>query len=270
MLKFTRERQTRQIEVMLPRTAVALKEAATSSALALSLAERSIPREIEQTKAQLVALQVTEEQDRIQLADLEHDRQFFEFVAESDGTFYHGALEDGEWTTGDLLRGLRVGGNAPTQVAFCSLVPATSKLELVANTDANKARQLAIGIKGIATLAGTENLGADFNSIPVELSARSLVPSTRGQYQLSLKASWPKGLEAKVGNPAKVHLLVHENPEAIVIPAKALKFGAKGWSVQLKLADGKTEPRPVVRGAKSGDEVEILSGLEVGQVIVVQ
>ena len=30
----------------------------------------------------------------------------------------------------------------------------------------------------------------------------------------------------------------------------------------------KTERRPVVRGAQSGDEVEILSGLEVGQVII--
>ena len=36
-----------------------------------------------------------------------------------------------------------------------------------------------------------------------------------------------------------------------------------------KLADGKTERRNVLRGAQSGDEVEILSGLEAGQVIIV-
>ena len=52
------------------------------------------------------------------------------------------------------------------------------------------------------------------------------------------------------------------------VPAKALKYGAKGWSVEVKLADGKTERRNVVRGPQSGEDVEIVSGLEVGQVII--
>ncbi|MDX1680272.1 MAG: hypothetical protein R3242_06035 [Akkermansiaceae bacterium] len=262
MLKIARQRETREIEVMLPRRAVELEEAAQSAAVAFKYAERRIPRAIEQAREQLEALQVAEEQDRIHLADLEHDRQFFEVVADVDGIFYHGAIEDGEWTTGDLLRGLRGGGSAPDHVAFASLVPADAKLELVAHTKASKARQLQENMMGAATLAGITT------SIPVKLADRSLIPSTDGSYQLTLSADWPMGVKPKVGNPATVHLLVYHEPEAIVIPAKALKFGAKGWSVELKLADGKTEARPVVRGMQSGDQVEILEGLEVGQVII--
>jgi hypothetical protein len=37
----------------------------------------------------------------------------------------------------------------------------------------------------------------------------------------------------------------------------------------VKLADGKTERRPVKRGRVFNDECEILSGLETGQVVVV-
>ena len=36
----------------------------------------------------------------------------------------------------------------------------------------------------------------------------------------------------------------------------------------MKLADGKTERRPVKRGRISGENTEILSGLEVGQVVI--
>jgi HlyD family secretion protein len=54
-----------------------------------------------------------------------------------------------------------------------------------------------------------------------------------------------------------------------VVPTKAVSFDAAGWTVDVKLADGKTERRPVKRGRVSKDETEILSGLEVGQVIVV-
>ena len=39
--------------------------------------------------------------------------------------------------------------------------------------------------------------------------------------------------------------------------------------MEVKLADGKTERRPVKRGHVSKDETEILAGLEVGQVVVV-
>ena len=102
----------------------------------------------------------------------------------------------------------------------------------------------------------------------VRVSGRSLVPDPKGRYQVSFTLNWPPASSAAVGNPASLQLLVYQNPEAIVVPSKALKYGARGWSVELKLADGKTERRSVTRGPQAGDQVEILSGLEVGQVII--
>lgn len=267
-LRLTKLRNTRELEVLLPRKAKAIEQAADNAAIALKYAERQIPREIAQTKARLEAQVTGLERDRAQLADLEADRKLFEIRASADGIFYHGAISNGRWVTGDLLRGLRVGGTAPLHTAFASLVPNDAKLELVAHTNAAEARQLTDRTEGIATLTGTETKGAASSSIPVGVRSSSLVPDTGGKYQVSLKASWPKDLQVAVGNPATVHMLVYHNPKAIVVPAKALKYGAKGWAVEVKLADGKTERRAVTRGAQSGDEVEILSGLEVGQVII--
>jgi hypothetical protein len=36
-----------------------------------------------------------------------------------------------------------------------------------------------------------------------------------------------------------IHVISHQSQEAIVVPAKALEFGPSGWSVEVKLADGK-------------------------------
>ena len=57
--------------------------------------------------------------------------------------------------------------------------------------------------------------------------------------------------------------------KAIVVPTKALSFGPEGWTVKVKLADGKNEARPVTRGKDDGERTEITAGLEVGQVVMV-
>ncbi|MEO5716030.1 MAG: efflux RND transporter periplasmic adaptor subunit, partial [Luteolibacter sp.] len=66
-----------------------------------------------------------------------------------------------------------------------------------------------------------------------------------------------------------IRLISYQQPAAIAVPNKALGFDDSGWTVEVKLADGKTERRSVKRGRASKDETEILSGLEVGQVVVV-
>ena len=71
------------------------------------------------------------------------------------------------------------------------------------------------------------------------------------------------------GATAQIRLIAYQQPAAVVVPNKSLAFGAAGWTVEVKLADGKTEHRPVRRGRVSTNETEIISGLEVGQVIVV-
>lgn len=269
MLRLNQLRQRRELEVAIPRKAGAIARGAESAAIAQKYAERNIPREINQTKARLSSLIAGLDRDRSLLTDLEGDRELFEFKATADGIFYHGAIMDNRWVTGDLLRGLRVGGNAPRHTAFASLVPANAKFVLVAQTSATVSRQCEETSEGVATLLGTEAIGSAKSAAPVQLADRSLIPNLQGKYQLLFTAKWPENINAKVGNPAKIQLVSYHKEKAIVVPSKAIKYGVKGWSVEVKLADGKTERRIVSRGAQSGEQVEILSGLEVGQVIIV-
>jgi multidrug resistance efflux pump len=254
----------RTLEVTLPREAKTLADNERDTAISLKKAETDIPRSIELAKIALEGLKTTRQRAQESLAELESDRTRFEFKAAADGVFYHGPVENGRWTTGELVKALVPHGRPPVNAAFATFVPGAAKLAFVAFLDEATARSLKPDLAGSATLAGREEL-----EIPVKLVSLATLPNTSGTYRADLTATWPKDAVPAVGATAQVRLISYQQPSAIAIPTKALEFGAGGWTVEVKLADGKTEKRPVKRGRVSGDETEILSGLEVGQVVVV-
>jgi hypothetical protein len=116
----------------------------------------------------------------------------------------------------------------------------------------------------IATLAGREDL-----EVPAKISNIATAPGPDGAWRIDLTPAWPDGLGPVAGVTAQVRLISYQQAAAIVVPNKALTFTAAGWTVDVKLADGKTEARAVKRGRVSREETEILSGLEIGQVVMI-
>ncbi len=254
----------RTLEVSLPREAKTLAENERDTAIALQKAEEDIPRSIESGKLALAALKTAHERAKEDLAQLEADRALFEFKAPADGVFYHGPVENGRWITGDLVKVLVPHAKAPVHKAFATFVPAKAKLQLVTFLDDATARTVETGASGMAILSGREDA-----ETPVKLTTLAGVPGTDGSYRADLAATWPAELVPAAGAVVQVRLISYQQESAIVIPSKALSFDTAGWTVDVKLADGKTERRAVKRGRVSKEETEILSGLEVGQVIVV-
>jgi multidrug efflux pump subunit AcrA (membrane-fusion protein) len=104
--------------------------------------------------------------------------------------------------------------------------------------------------------------------IPVKLSKLSTTPGPDGSYRADLNAEWPKEISPVSGTTAKVRMISYHQAAAIAIPSRALSYSTQGWTVEVKLADGKTEKRPVKRGRIADELTEIVSGLEVGQVVI--
>ena len=138
-----------------------------------------------------------------------------------------------------------------------------TKLNLIAFLDEATARSLKTDTSGSATLTGREDL-----EIPVNLAKLAGIPNPDGTYRADLTATWPADFIPTAGITAAIHLIAYQKSSAIAVPTKALTFGASGWTVQVKLASGKTEQRSVKCGRASKEETEILSGLEAGQVVV--
>ena len=251
-------------EVLLPREAIALADAERDATIALAKFVEDAPRAISRKKLELDTLETTTSRDKESLAKLEDDRKQFEFTAASDGWFYHGVIENGRWITGDVIKPLVTHGKPTPRRPFATFIPATAKLKLVASLKGDVANQLGKDAAGVAWIAGRED--ADF---PVKLTDLNPAPGTDGQFTAEFSAQWPEKLKVAPACSVNISLIAYQASDAIVLAAKALEFGASGWTVALKLADGKTERRPVKRGRVFNDECEVLSGLEPGQVVVV-
>jgi len=254
----------RTLQVFLPREAVALANNERDTAIALRSAEMEIPRSIDLKKLELESLKTSLQRETETLADLERDLPLFEFKAPADGRFYHGPIENGRWNTnGEVLKTLVTNGRPPIGRPFATFIPIPVRLSLSAFLDEATAHTLKAGLTGTATLAGREDV-----EIPVSLTQVATVPEPDGSYRSQLTATWPDGLAPAVGSSANIRLVSYQQEAAIVIPTKALTHEARGWTIEIMLADGKTERRPVKRGRVSKEETEILSGLEIGQVIL--
>lgn len=253
----------RTLDVTLPREAIALANNQRDTAIELRKAEAEYPRAIALKKIELETLKTTRQREQQTLAKLEHDRTQFEMKAPADGWFHYGPIENGRWTPGEPAKTLFPHGRPSPNRPFATFVPANAGFTLTAFLEESIARSLTTGLSGTATITGRED-----KEIPVKLTAIAAAPGPDGSYRADLTADWPKDLTPLTGATAEVRLIAYHQPAAILIPTNALAYDTKGWSVEVKLADGKTERRPVKRGRVSGDNTEILSGLEVGQVII--
>lgn len=254
----------RTLEVSLPREAKNLADNQRDTALNLKNATEEIPRSIELGKIKLVDLKTAAQRAKEDLAALEKDRTGFEIKAPADGIFYYGAIKDGRWTTGKIVESLIVHGRPPAHTPLATFLPGSPPLDLVAFLDDATARSLKPELSGVATLAGREDM-----EIPTILTKLSGIPEPDGTYRADFSITWPADLVPATGAGVRIRVISYHQDAAVVVPNKALTFGTTGWTVEVKLADGKTERRSVKRGRVSGEETEILSGLDNGQVILV-
>ncbi|MFK7850991.1 MAG: hypothetical protein AB8D78_08445 [Akkermansiaceae bacterium] len=263
-LRMEKLEHKRTLSVDLPRRLVALTESRDDTARQLAVGSESLPRSVKLKELEVAAMEEALKKNKENLADLQKDRKLFEIKAPADGRFYYGAIENGKWTTGDLVKGLREGGAAPLNKGFATFYPATTGLVVEAFLKQEDALVLSKDTKGMASVLGLGHI-----SMPVTLQELSATPGPDGSYGATLAAAWPEGFSPVPGQKVKVRMVSYAAEQAVTVPTKALEFGPKGWTVEVKLADGKTERRAVTKGRVSGDSTEITEGLDAGQVVIV-
>jgi HlyD family secretion protein len=272
-LKHTELATKRALEVSLPRRAVALEAEAKGSAIELEKAEKNLPRGLENERLDLEAARTAAAREKEELAELEKDGALLEIKAAADGVFYYGSLDEGRWSLGEMAKSLVKGGRTPFIRPFASIVPAEANFGLIAHVDESVARSLKAQLKGNLTAAGREDV-----ALSATIQEIAGVPGGDGRYRIDLlpewpekdKLEWPADLDVAAGMSFECRFVVYQEDNAIAVPAKALQAGEGGtWTIHVKMADGKSETRTVSRGRANGELVEIASGLEGGQVVII-
>jgi HlyD family secretion protein len=254
----------RTLDVTLPREAKTLADAERDSALAFKKAEAEITRAVHQSKLTLEGLKTNHSRALDTLKDLQADRKLTEVIAPADGYFYHGPIENGRWTPAEVVKSLTLQGSPPLRKAYATFVPLSAPYALVAYLDETTARSLTPESKGEATLRGREDL-----KISVQLEKLATTAAPDGTYRADFSLTWPQEITPSLGTSVTIRFISYYQQAAISVPTKALSYAPQGWTIAVKQADGKTEQRSIQRGRVSKDDTEILSGLEIGQVIIV-
>lgn len=258
--------ETEQVlTITLPRQAEDYERGIKQAKITLDRAKAELPRTVEQAKIAAATATATHQRASDDLKELEADSAKLTLKAPGTGRFYHGVFRDGKWVTGDLVKGLVKGGKVGTVRPFATMVPQGAELRFMARIKQDTVRGLAKDATGKLRVQGYDERPLDATVLSVQA-----VPGTDGLFLVGLSTKLPDDLAAVPGTSAKAEIQVHTNPEAIVVPKTALKDGEGGSrQVEVRLADSETELRDVQIGRSNGDEVEILSGLEAGQAVVV-
>ena len=85
----------------------------------------------------------------------------------------------------------------------------------------------------------------------------------RGTFPNSNRRLWP-------GEFVRVTLRLGTRSNALVVPSEAVQTGQDGTYVFVVKPDGTVESRPVVTGARAGQELVVEKGLEAGEVVVTE
>ena len=264
-LELTKIGHKRQMDVSLPREAVTLEREALSSAISFKEQEQNIPRSFELKRIALEDARTAAKRGAENLAKLQTEKGQFVIKAPVDGWFYYGVMQDGRWVPGDPAKAPVVFGAVGTRRPFAVVVPGTATMVLESAVEESIARSLKTDLAGFANFTGRADL-----SFPVKISSVSATPGTDGRYRVTLSGQFPADIPLVAGMTASVQVIAYHKDSAITVPVKALNATDDGgWEVEIEEAEGKTKRVPVKRGMTFGDKVEILSGLEDGQSVIV-
>ena len=118
---------------------------------------------------------------------------------------------------------------------------------------------------GMAASAILESLPNRSYKGMVEFIDPVLDPNSR-TYKIHVHVANPKG-ELKPDMFAEITFQEFAH-EALIMPADAIIPSGRGNMVFIALSGGKFQPRTVKLGVKSGDRVEVLEGLNEGELVV--
>jgi multidrug efflux pump subunit AcrA (membrane-fusion protein) len=145
----------------------------------------------------------------------------------------------------------------------------TSQMELVADVDEIDIPLVNLGQKATLDIDALPDTG--ITGLVTFISPLSRMEAGLVQYRIKVEFDVPAGIAVKSGMTATADILLDEHRGVIVIPDRAIyKNDAGQMVVKVKTGEEETEERVVTIGLTNGLYTEIVNGIEVGDLIVIE
>lgn len=158
-----------------------------------------------------------------------------------------------------LTRNATLGGVVMAQTAPLFRIAIKGEFELAATVAETALPRLANGMNAEVSMAGTAE--------PVSGTIRRISPEVDHSSRLgSIRVALKPGSPARAGNFARGEIELIRR-EGVAVPASAVMYAGTDAFLQC-VEEGKVKTRAVTLGARSGEMVEIASGLAAGEEVV--
>ncbi|MBT8037173.1 MAG: biotin/lipoyl-binding protein [Verrucomicrobiae bacterium] len=263
-LKTTQIEAAHTLKTTIPRKLKSHQRAAEDSRISHASAQKTLPRELAQKRIAVAKAIHDDKETAKNLLQMKADRAMMQITAPADGVIYYGKMKQGKWTPTTAVKSLKVGGKIPAHTTLMTFIPHKTPLVLSAFTEAPNLSALTRGANGSATTELNR-----YQSFPVSLTHINTYPETDGSFRATLKPNTSASLHVVPGMKATAKIISHAIKDALKIPTEYLTHTDDGtYTVNVKLADGKTTSRKVEIGRSNNDWVVITQGLVKDQVIV--
>ena len=254
----------RSLNTRIPRKLEGFQRAAEDSRIAHTAAKEGLNKTLEIKRLKLTQAEKTDTKKANKLTQLKADRAMMQIIAPADGIIYYGSIENGYWKPGAATKAFKIGNNLPVNRTLLTFIPAQAPLTLTAFANEEQLRSLTKGATGHASTQINP-----YTHFPVSIDNLRGYPETDNTYRVNISLDTQQNEKIVPGMTSQVHIITNKLDSAIVVPKDYLTTQEDGsHSIQLKLADGKTDPRSVKISAMNKDEAVIIQGLELDQVIV--
>ena len=267
MVRRTKISATHSLNVEIPRQGTDLQQGYRDAELTWTSSAETLPRALDQKILEIKKLRLEDVRAKEAEAEIVADRKKMAPSSPVAGRVYYGEITDGRWNPAVAAKFMKKAGLVPSKAVYATVIEDGAKLEIHAFVDEAVALQLRQAKGGYFVPTAVAR-----HRVPLVLKSAQSYPGVDGKYHVVLTpGDEMKNLGLVTGMKGKVTLVTTRLEKAIVIPVAALHEAADGsYTVKIKLADGASESRGVVTGAESGGKIQIVSGLEAGQVVLVE
>ncbi|WP_442484042.1 HlyD family efflux transporter periplasmic adaptor subunit [Aeoliella sp. SH292] len=264
MLERSKIQHARSHELTMPRNDISEKEALESIELQYERAKTALETDLTRGRYDLEKARRARAKSLEKHADLTKDLGLLEIKAPADGVVYYGSATRGEWTDmASMIQRLKIDASAPTDSVLMTIV---APKPLVVETSLEEKDLVGVKKDQAATVVPTADSEVKLGA---KVAIVSAIPVEAGKFALTLELTGEDAPEWLVaGMTGKTKMTTYESKSALLVPKSAVHTADADDSKYVWIVDGdKVEKQAVSTGKTKGEDIEIVEGLEAGDVV---
>jgi RND family efflux transporter MFP subunit len=254
----------RTMKYTLPNKEKSLKEMQVKQEQSLEKARKTLAPMTAQKRATLAKTRHDLEKNAARLEKLRQDREAMTLRAPLDGIVFHGKFHNGRWALSDAQQGKLVpnGTVMPDEVLLTVVKPRPLVVHLtVEEKDVHLLKQ---GAKATAKVLADPGC-----RVTPRMTNLTPWPTSPGKYE-TVVALETNNDHLLPGMGCEVKFVPYSKKTALLVPTTAVHEEDDRYFVLLVQKDGKAEERTVHPGRDDNGQMEILSGLNEGDEILLE